>query len=334
LNDPRRVVITGLGAVSRFGRGVDALWRGVLAGEPAAAAPDLDPPGSALDAAAQAIEDAGLALTPQNAQHVGVVFGSTGATDAAEVALAHAAAGPVLALSGPASGAAAIAQAAELIRRGEAAVVIAGGADGRDSPMAGPSVSPGPARPFDAERTGVTLGAGAAAVVLEAEEVARARGARVQAELLGHGQSFSGGERPDAQAAARALQAALLRAEVIQGEIDWLCAAAAGDPDLDAAEARALAALWGPNVERLTVSSIHGAVGYAPAAGGALALVAAVRALGEGLVPPTAGCRALDARLPDIDLVLGEARRARLRTVLVNALSEGSNVCLIIRRRE
>jgi 3-oxoacyl-(acyl-carrier-protein) synthase len=339
------VVITGLGAVTRFGRGAEALWRGVLRGEAIRAGQgelvDYAPPANldvatanrlargnliAVDAAIQAVEDARLPINEQGAPLIGVVF-----TDVAtDVARTLGVGGPVITLTGPSSGAIAIAEAAEMIRRGEAPVVIAGGMDlaGKDDRAQTQAM----ARPFDPSRDGVVAAEASAALVLEDAELARSRGARVYGEVAGHGIAFGGAPRPDYRAIARAMQSALLRAETIQGAVDWLGAAAAGDRDLDSAEALALRELWGPNVERLTVSSIHGASGYAPVAGGALGAVVALRAIAEGLIPPTAGFETPDPLLPDLDIVRGEARRFQLRTVVVNATSAATSVALVLGR--
>lgn len=352
------VVVTGLGAVTRFGRGADALWQGVLRGEAIRAGQgtieDYAPPANldaatakrlargnliAVDAAIQAVEDARLPINEQGAPLIGVIFTYV----ATDVARTLGVGGPVISVSGPVSGAIAIAEGAEMIRRGEAPVVVAGGMDFGAMER---GKTQGTARPFDANRDGVVAAEASAAFVLEDAEIARSRGARIYGEITGHGIAFGGaaphlneigqalesGGKPDYRAIARAMQSALLRAETIQGAVDWLCAAAPGDRDLDAAEALALRELWGPNVERLTVSSIHGASGYLYSAGGAIGAVVALRAIAEGLIPPTAGFETPDPSLPDLDIVRGEARRFQLRTVLVNATSAATSVALVLEK--
>ena len=369
-----RVVITGVGVVSPFGRGLDALWQALLRGDTAVRQRDGEPPAArveaysppanldadaasrlgrcallATDAAIQAIEDARLPVTAQSAPLIGVSFGSDhGEGDSAaagdlatSVARVLGVAGPVISHRGPVSGASAIAEAAELIRRGAAPVVVAGGADflsaaGLAHTPSHLSLARAVARPFDRESDGAAPGEGAAAFVLEDEALARERGARVYAELLGQGTAFS---RATVMApamnsvdAARAMQAALFRAEILQGEIDLVSDSAAGDSVGDAVSAKALRELWGPNVDRLTVTSVHGGIGHASSAAAPLALAATLRALVEGLVPPTVGCREVDPAFSDLDIVLGEPRRLRFATALVNAFSAGSNVSLILRR--
>ena len=367
-----RVVITGVGVVSPFGRGLDALWQALLRGDTAVRQRDGEPPTArveaysppanldadaasrlgrcallATDAAIQAIEDARLPVTAQSALLIGVSFGSergegdSASDPATSVARVLGVAGPVISHRGPVSGASAIAEAAELIRRGAAPVVVAGGADFLSEGVLAQaashlSLAHAVARPFDRERDGAALGEGAAAFVLEDEALARERGARVYAELLGQGTAFS---RATVMApamnnvdAARAMQAALFRAEILQGEVDLVSDSAAGDSVGDAVSAKALRELWGPNVDRLTVTSVHGGIGHASSAAAPLALAATLRALVEGLVPPTVGCREVDPAFSDLDIVLGEPRRLRFATALVNAFSAGSNVSLILRR--
>jgi 3-oxoacyl-(acyl-carrier-protein) synthase len=132
--------------------------------------------------------------------------------------------------------------------------------------------------------------------------------------------------------AARAMRAALLRAEVFQGEVEVVFAAANGDQKLDEAEGRAMKDLWGPNADRLTITSTLGCHGQAGAAAAPLSLVAAVRALNEGLVPPAAGCARPDEAFSVLDIVQGEPRKWRFNTAMVNALSEGNNVSVVVRK--
>jgi len=354
------VFVTGIGVVSPFGRGMQPLWSALLEGR-IATAPRLEaysPPANldpsartalgrcsllAADAAIQAVEDAALPFTAQTAPLLGVVFGSSGGegekpvpgAPSTSVARVLGIAGPVLGLEGPGSGLAAIVEAFELIKRGAAPVVLAGGVD----LLAALSAVGGPqARPFDARRRGSVFAEAAAAIVLEDSEVAEGRDARVYAEVLGGGMAFSRATvmnpAPNFVDAARAMRAALLRAEVFQGEVETIFASANGDFEGDEIEVRAIKDLWGPNADRLTVTSIHGATGHAPAASGALSFAAAIRALEAGIVPPTTGCESPDEAFAALDIVIGAARTWRFNTAMVNDFSEATNVSVVLRRSE
>jgi 3-oxoacyl-[acyl-carrier-protein] synthase II len=370
----KRVFIAGLGVVSPVGR-TAAFWDALLKGEgvplgrdggySVSRIVDYRPPANldaeaaaylgrcslfAADAAIQAVEDARLPFTAQTAPLIGVSFGSelgelekqVAGAPAASVARILGIAGPLLSHVGPASGLLAIAEAAEMVRRGEAPVVVAGGADALPPlDIAGrprPTLSRGAGRPFDAARDGVVLGEGAAAVVLEDAELAQDRGVRVYGEVLGHGNAFSRATvmkpGPNFVDAARSMRAALLRAEAFQGEVEVLLASASGDPEGDAIEARALKDLWGPNVDRLTILAIQGLIGDAMAASGPLSLVAALSSMNEAIVPPTVGLSEVDPDFRQLDIVTGKARQFRWGTGMVNAFGPGANVSLVIRTAE
>jgi len=352
-SDRGRVLVTGLGVVSPFGRGMDALWTALTEGRTAASSrlEGYEPPANldgearlglgrcsllAADAAIQAVEDAALPFTAQTAPLIGVAMGSeSGEIDkrvpAASVARVLGVAGPLLALLGPGSGLVAVIEAFELIKRGAAPVVAAGGCDAL---LQGGASLPG--KPFDATRAGAGPAEIACVIVLEDSEVAAARGARVYAEVLGGGMTFSRATVMSPAAnfvdAARAMRAALLRAEVFQGEVEAIFAGASGDPDGDEIEGRALRDLWGPNADRLTVTSVHGATGHARAASGVLSLVAAVRAMNEGMVPATAGCERPDEPFSVLDIVTGAARTWRFNTAMVNDFSDSANVAVVVRK--
>jgi 3-oxoacyl-[acyl-carrier-protein] synthase II len=353
----RRVLITGAGVVSPLGRGLDAFWTALTSGRVADAArlPDYAPPANldasaraglgrasllAVDAAIQAIEDAGLPIAVQTAPLIGVVFGSgegerekpVPGAPATSVARVLGVAGPALSLEGPGSGLAAVVEGFELLKRTATPVVVAGGVDVVAVPD-GPFFA---GRPFDASRSSFSLVEAACAFVLEDAEVAEGRDARVYANLLGGGMAFSRGTvmepAPNYVDAARAMRAALMRAEVFQGEVETVFAAASGDPAADEAEGRGIKDLWGPNADRLTVTSIHGAAGHAPATSGLLSLAAALKSLDAGLVPATAGCTHPDASFATLDIVTGGPRSWRYNTALVNAISEACNVSVVLRK--
>lgn len=318
----------------------------------------------AADAAIQAALDARLAIRPEVLPLIGVVIGSELGEvdsllrwqDAAEteeralwarraalasataVARTLAAAGPCRALTGDsAAGLAAIAEAAEMVRRGDATFVFCGGADAplawlaaepREALRAGVSPS-GHARPFAPAADGFVPGEGAVVIVLEDYDIARQRGARIYGEALGWGETTSRSPvtapRPNRIDAARALQTALLRGHTLQGEVDALFASACGHPELDAAELEAIRTIWGHDARALPVTAVAGTFGRLFAASGPASLLAAILAIRDGVLPPTPGT---DAH-PFVDLVR-EPRRTEVRRAIVNALSVGHTVSLAL----
>jgi 3-oxoacyl-(acyl-carrier-protein) synthase len=318
----------------------------------------------AADAAIQAALDARLAIRPETLPLIGVVIGSAlGEADsvlrwrdalepgeralwarraslapATAVARTLAAAGPCHALAGDSAvGLAAVAAAAEMVRRGDATFVFCGGADAplawlgaepEEARRAGVSSS-GLARPFASDADGFVPGEGAVVIVVEDYEIARQRGAAIYAEVLGEGQSSSRAPvtapRPNRVDASRALQAALLRGHTLQSEVDALFASACGHRDLDAAEVEAIRTIWGHRAGSLPVTAVAGILGHLFAASGPASLLAAILAMRDGALPPAAGAEPHAA----LDLVT-ERRTAPVRRVVVNALGAGHNVSLTL----
>ena len=358
--EARPVWVTGVGVVSPFGRGLEPLWDALVSGAVArpAACVDYMGPGNldpearaglgratllAADAAIQAVEDARVPFTAQTAPMIGVVFGSmegdkekpVPGAPATSVARVLGVAGPVLSLYGPGSGLAAVIEGFEIVARGDAPVVVVG-ATGAPTAVGGDGADAG--RPFDAGRDGVAAGEAACALVLEDEEIARSRGARLMVQVLGGGLAFSRATvmrpGPNFIDAARAMRAALLRAEVFQGEVETIFSGAAGDRAGDDVEVRALKDLWGPNVDRLTVTSVLGAAGHAGPAAAVLSLAAAVASLERGVVPAASGCHEVDEQFAALDIVLGQARDWRYNTAMVTGFSEATNAALVIRKSD
>ena len=237
-----------------------------------------------------------------------------------------------------ATGGHAIGEAAEIVRRGDASVMLAGAAEACVTPLtlAGDDAlgalsrrndEPERAcRPFDRDRDGFVLAEGAAALVLEDFEHARRRGARVYAELAGYGATTDGlhETRPDPEgaAAARAMSRALEKAGAAPREVSAVFAHAAGTQAGDAAEVRALGAALGAALGGIPVTAIKSMTGHMLGASGAAQAVAAVKAIETGTVPPTINCERLDEGLA-IDCVRGAARRGALRLALSNAFGFG-----------
>ena len=204
----------------------------------------------------------------------------------------------------------AIGHAADWIRKQRVKIVYAGGIESLSYPRVRHLLASGQpiaeaARPFDARRTGATPGEGAVIVVLEDAEHARARGARILAEVGAWAMAFEPAQ-PD-RAARRVLRAA--------GPADAIFGAGSGDRALDAWEAAAIAA----DHAEVPVCAVKGAAGEWEGASGALQVLAASRALADGVVPPTAGFERLDPELPAIR-VSGAARAGRLGSVAVVTL--------------
>jgi 3-oxoacyl-[acyl-carrier-protein] synthase II len=264
--------------------------------------------------------------------------------------------GEWLALRGPtvvnasacAAGGLGLAQAASLIERGAASIVLCGGADSMVNPFGLGGMSrlgaPSPrneadaCRPFDRRRDGLVIGEGAAIFVLESEERALRRGARPLARVLGHGSTLDAyratAPRPDGAAAARAMQQALKRAGLAPEQIGYINAHGTGTPLNDVAEARAIRASFGAHADALPVSSIKGAVGHLMAASGAIEAAACLLPLLHGVLPGTAHHQHKDPHC-EIDVIGEQPRHAPVNAVLSNSFGfGGQNVALILGRCE
>jgi 3-oxoacyl-[acyl-carrier-protein] synthase II len=189
--------------------------------------------------------------------------------------------------------------------------------------------SDGP-RPFDRRRDGTLLGEGAAALVLEDAERARARGARVWGEVVGYGSSTDASHmtRPDPAGPARAMRQALGSAG--PDAVDWVKAHGTATPANDAAEAEAMRAVFG--ARRVPVTSLKGALGHSLGASGAVEAVGVLLAMQGGFVPPTLRFEQPDSAC-DLDVVQGAARTNASEAVLVNAFGFGGNNASVLLRR-
>lgn len=247
-----------------------------------------------------------------------------------------------------ASGAQALGHAFRSVRMGETDVMLAGGAEAPITKftltafsllnvLARKSEAPEQAcKPFDQRRDGFVLGEGAGMLVLEEREHARARGARIYAELCGFGQTLGAHHavavRPDAEDAALAMQAALRDAEIDPEAIGYVNAHGTGTVDNDIAESRALQIVFGKLTTALPVSSIKPLTGHSLGAAGALEAVATVLTLSQRRIPPSANCSQRDA-LCNINVVQGESRATNTRFALSNSFGFGNiNVALAFGR--
>jgi 3-oxoacyl-(acyl-carrier-protein) synthase len=228
------------------------------------------------------------------------------------------------------------------VRSGEVELALAGGADALcQLTYAGfnalRAVDDSAARPFRADRGGLSIGEGAGVLVLESFEHARARGRAIELELAGAGASCDAhhmtAPEPEGAGAARALRAALADAGLEPAAIDFVNAHGTGTPHNDAAEGRALHAVFGARTARLPLTSTKGAVGHLLGACGALEAVATALCLRAQRVHATPGAGPADPEI-GIDLVLGEPRAlaAAHAAISLNLAFGGANAALVLRR--
>jgi 3-oxoacyl-[acyl-carrier-protein] synthase II len=237
------------------------------------------------------------------------------------------------------SGAASIMAAAELIADGIVTRAVAGGADALTRICfmgfnALKLLAPEPCRPFDRDRRGMSLGEGAAFVVLEEAESARARGAPCYAELAGHAMSTDAfhvtSPHPTGDGMVSAMRAALASAGAAPGEVAYVNAHGTGTLQNDRIEAQALRAVFGEG--RVLVSSTKSMIGHTMAAAGSLEALATVLAMTHDLVPPTVHLASPDPDVP-FDCVPAVAREMSLPAAISNSFGfGGQNVTLVFRR--
>ncbi len=195
-------------------------------------------------------------------------------------------------------------------------------------------LSPDACRPFSKDRTGLVIGEGAAILVLEERERARARGAEIHAEIVGFGMSADSGEltAPDADGAARAMQAALDDARTRREEVDYFNAHGTGTRLNDKTEVAALRKVFGAHLDRLPVSSTKSMHGHCLNAGGAVEAAITCLALRHGVLPPTIGFREPDPECA-VDCVPNVSRSAPIEVAMSNSFAFGGiNAVLLMRR--
>ena len=406
----RRVVVTGLGAVTPLGNSAPETWRAALAGESgidwirafdagdypvrvAAEVKDLDLTGVAspkeqrkldrnvllaLAAGKEAVESAGL--NGFDPHRVGIAFGSAiggiaGIMQQGEVlrergyerispsfipsVLVDAASGQLaisLGIRGPnyapvsacATGSHAVGEAAELIKRGDADAMLAGGTEAAIQPIilagfvamrglaAEDDNPPHASRPFDATRAGFVMGEGACVLVLEELEAAKERGAEIYAEVLGYGTTNDAyhlaAPEPAATGVALMMRSALERAGVEPERVGYINAHGTSTPLGDAAETKAIKDVFGDHAYELAVSSTKSMMGHCFGAAGALEAQMAALAVRNGVIPPTINYEHPDPAC-DLDYVPNESREAELDVALSNAMGLGGhNACVLVGR--
>jgi 3-oxoacyl-[acyl-carrier-protein] synthase II len=406
-----RVVVTGMGIICPIGQstaevlaamlqprsGIRPVTPEILAGDhtfvagqvaldtatywPAHQAAQLDRATQfALIAARQAIDDAQLMLTEDEALTAGVYWGTGlgGATSiedtyqalygeggrrrvrptavvmgmanaaAGHISIAHGLRGPIMNSSTACSSSAmSIGEACRAIENGYADVIIAGGSEAlitygnlqawdamRALAHEDPVDAARSCKPFSADRTGIVLGEGAAAFVLESTDRARRRGAKIYAAIAGYGNASdaTGLSKPEAAGQTRAMRAALHDAKLPATAVGYVNAHGTATHVGDVVETAAIRETFGAHANDLCVSSTKAIHGHLMGATGAVELVVSILALRAGVVPPTAHLDVPDPRC-DLDFVANTAREVPLDVVMTNSFGFGGMNAVLVARR-
>ncbi|HEY7198331.1 MAG TPA: beta-ketoacyl-ACP synthase II [Gaiellaceae bacterium] len=268
-----------------------------------------------------------------------------------QIAIELGARGPNYAVvSACATGSHSIGEGAELIRKGHADAVLAGGTEGCIHPLilagfcnmrglaAEEEDPPLASRPFDATRAGFVMAEGACVLMLEELESAQTRGATVYAEVLGHGASndayHMAAPDPDAVGVVEMMRQALDRAGVEAGRVDYINAHGTSTPLGDLAETRAIKEVFDGHAYELAVSSTKSMLGHMFGAAGAVEAMVCALGIKHGVIPPTINYRNPDPDC-DLDYVPNEAREATIGVALSNAMGLGGhNGCVLVGRVE
>ncbi|MFA6301933.1 MAG: beta-ketoacyl-[acyl-carrier-protein] synthase family protein [Legionella sp.] len=246
-----------------------------------------------------------------------------------------------------ASGGQALGLAMQVIRRGEADFMLAGGFDSMINPLGLSSFcllgalstyndTPETAsRPFDGTRNGFVLGEGAAFLILEEWEHAKARGAKIYAELAGEGNSLSSyritDSHPNGDGAIQAIAGALKDAGLQASDVDYINAHGTSTKMNDLSETNAIKAVFGNRAKTIPTSSTKGQTGHLIAAAGALEAVLSIKAIEQGRIPKTANLTQADPEC-DLDYVVDGPREKSLGVVISNSFGfGGSNSCLLFK---
>jgi len=312
--------------------------------------------------ARQAIQDAGIEWTPELRERTAIVTGSCvggqstedegfevlyrrnasrvnpftiprimANAGASRISLEYGITGPTWTVSTACSSSThALGQAFWMVRNGSAEMAVTGGSEAIFSLgflkawEAMRVVSPDTCRPFSKDRRGLILGEGGAALVLETLDAARARGAKIHAEVVGFGMSSDAFHitQPSAEGAARAMRAAICDARIQPEQIGYINAHGTGTTANDATETAAIRTTFGEHADRLTVSSTKSMHGHALGAAGAIEALACILALEKGILPPTANYTEADPSC-DLDVIPNEARRAEVEYAMSNSFAFG-----------
>ncbi len=408
----KRVVVTGLGAVTPVGNNVADTWSNLLKGKSGirtitlfdaselgtrfgGEVKNFDPVALfgrkearrmdrftqfSMEASRQAIEDAGITAENIDRTRVGTVIGSALGgmntflqqydilkkrgprrvspffipmilpdTAAARLAIEYGYQGPSVSVtSACASGTNAVGEAFEMVARGAADVVVAGGADSLLLPLvfAGFSIMKAfstrnddpehACRPFDANRDGFVASEGAATLILEELEHARARNAPVYAEFIGYGASVDANSMAaplaDGSGASLSIKAAIKRAGIEPVQIDYLNAHGTSTRLNDISETIAIKNALGDHAYNVAISSTKSMTGHLLGGAGALEALVCVKALESGIVPPTINYKTPDPNC-DLDYTPNVARQVNPQVALSNSFGFGGHNATIILKR-
>lgn len=334
----------------------------------------------AMAAASQALADADFRVTDRNADEVGVLISSgvgglqvlhdqfrvlyergperisplfmtmmPADMPAGYISIAIGARGPNFAtVSACATGANAIGEAAEIIKRGDATVMLAGGGESGITQMGIAAFAATRAlsrrnddpeyacRPFDATRDGLVIGEGAGVLLLEAEEHARARGARIYCELAGYASTADAFHitepAPGGAGLARAIRKALKKADIGVDAVDYINAHGTGTVYNDRTETQAIKSVFGSHAYKLPVSSTKSQIGHTFGAAGAIEAAVTVLAMRCGVLPPTINYAHPDPDC-DLDYVPNTAREATINVAISNSMGFGGHNAVLAFRR-
>jgi len=405
----KRVVVTGVGAVTPVGLDAPSTWASLLEGQSgigkvtlfdaseypvqiAGEVKGFDATGRiepkelrrmdryaqlALVSAQEAWSDAGL---PRNGlqEEIGVVYGSAAGglstlieqqrvlqergprrvsptfiqnmlTDTASghIAIALRLRGPNMAVvSACATGSGAVGEAFETVRRGDAPVIVSGGAEAALVPviyagfasMRALATHEDPtqaSRPFDRDRNGFVISEGAGALILEELDHALQRGARIYAEVIGYGSSndaFDMAAPAEGDGAVLTMQRALRKAEIEPERVDYINAHGTGTPLNDKFETDAIHRVFGKHAKRLAVSSTKSMTGHMMGASGAVEAVVCALTIRDQVIAPTINLQTPDPEC-DLDYVPGKARRANVGVALSNSFGLGGHNASVILAR-
>ena len=252
-------------------------------------------------------------------------------------------------VSACATGGHALGEASEIIRRGDADVMVAGGAEagvfealiGGFAAMRALSTRnddpEGASRPFDQGRDGFVIGEGAGVVVLEALEHAEARGATILSELVGYGATADASHitlpAPGGIGAVRAARRAFEKAGLTADDIDHVNAHATSTPEGDKAELQAIRTLFGERAGAVPITANKSMLGHTLGAAGAIEAIVTILTMRDGCIPPTTNLEQPDPNGADLDLTAGTASRHEVRTALSNSFGfGGQNTALVFSR--
>ncbi|HEX7103221.1 MAG TPA: beta-ketoacyl-ACP synthase II [Nitrolancea sp.] len=268
---------------------------------------------------------------------------------ACQVSITYGIQGPVLAsVAACAAGTQAFVDALRMLRLGELDVMIAGGTEAGIDPVSVAAFGNMGAlskrnddpehasRPFDRDRDGFVFGEGAAVFVLETEEHARKRDARIYCELVGGAMTADAfhltAPLPGGAGAARAMRLALDSADMRPSDLDYICAHGTSTPLNDSSETEAIKSVFGEASRKVTISSIKSMIGHLVGASGAVSGIACVYAIRDGIVPPTINLVNPDPEC-DLDYTPLKSREMRVDSAMANAFGFGGQNAVAIFRR-